>query len=376
MKFKALIVSAAVLAAIVSCKTASTLPEDNWEPAVYEALTDMIAREGIQSGNYDPQCRPYAVFDYDNTTIINDITLTLMIYQIENLRYAFPPENAFEAFTAAIPDLDKVLDGPGLSARKLGEDIAADYKALNGMLKQGMELEQIHSTEEYLDFRAKLEALNEGVENTFDYATLCLWQPSLFSGMSCEELQNLTRESVDHWMAQDGISKELWESPDGIVAVEISKGLILPMESIHLYKTLKDNGFDIYVCSASLESVVEAMACAPQYGLGLTPDKVFGIRLEEEGYDQTFMEGKTACINKLIAPYHGGRAPSLVAGDSNGDYAMLTAFDDLSVGLVFDCKRSGNIAALVDKANTKMAAGTSTRPIYVVQPRDRFTNSR
>ena len=70
------------------------------------------------------------------------------------------------------------------------------------------------------------------------------------------------------------------------------------------------------------------------------------------------------------------RAPSLVAGDSNGDYAMLTAFDDLSVGLIFDCKRSGNIAALVDKANTKMTAGTSTRPIYVVQPRDRYTNSR
>ena len=194
--------------------------------------------------------------------------------------------------------------------------------------------------------------------------------------MSRDELQQLTRESVDYWMAQDGLSKELWESPDGKVSAEITKGLVLPMESIHLYKTLKDNGFDVYVCSASLEAIVEVMACSAEYGLGLSADKVFGIRLDDENYDQTFMEGKTACINKLIAPYHGGRAPSLVAGDSNGDYAMLTAFDDLSVGLIFDCKRSGNIAALVDKANTKMAAGTSTRPIYVVQPRDRFTNSR
>lgn len=376
MKFESLIISAAILSVLVSCNRPSQLPKDNWEPAVYEALSRMIAREGIRSENYNPECRPYAVFDFDNTTIVNDISLTLMIYQIENLRYAFAPENAFEAFTAAIPDLDKVLDGPGLSTRQLGEDIAADYKALNGMLKQGMELEQIHSTEEYLDFRAKLEALNEGVENTYDYATLCLWQPSLFSGMSCEELQNLTRESVDHWMARDGISKELWESPDGKVAVEISKGLILPLESIHLYKTLKDNGFDVYVCSASLEAIVEVMVCSAEYGLGLSADKVFGIRLDDENYDQTFMEGKTACINKLIAPNHGGRAPSLVAGDSNGDYAMLTAFDDLSVGLIFDCKRSGNIAALVDKANTKMTAGTSTRPIYVVQPRDRYTNSR
>ena len=376
MKFKALIVSAAVLTAIVSCKTASTLPEDNWEPAVYEALTDMIARDGIQSANYDPQCRPYAVFDYDNTTIINDITLTLMIYQIENLRYAFPPERAFECFTSGLPDLDLVLDGPGMSARVLAEDIASDYKALNSMLQTGMELEQIHTTEEYLDFRAKLEALNEGVENSFDYGTMILWQPSLFSGMSRDELQQLTRESVDYWMAQDSLSKELWESPDGKVSAEITKGLVLPMESIHLYKTLKDNGFDVYICSASLEAIVELMACSPEYGLGLSADKVFGIRLDDENYDQTFMEGKTACINKLIAPQHGGRAPSLVAGDSNGDYAMLTAFDDLSVGLIFDCKRSGQIAALVEKANTNMAVGTSTRPIYVVQPRDRYTNSR
>ena len=82
MKFENLFISVAVLSVFFSCSRPAGLPEDNWEPVVYEALSDMIAREGILSENYDPECRPYAVFDFDNTTIINDISLTLMIYQI------------------------------------------------------------------------------------------------------------------------------------------------------------------------------------------------------------------------------------------------------------------------------------------------------
>ena len=379
MKFNALIIPAAVFAVLFSCSRPSILPENNWNPAVHEALTGMIEREGILSENYDPECCPYAVFDYDNTTVMNDISLTLMIYQIENLRYAFSPEDAFGCFTAWLPDLDKVLDGPGMSARMIGQDLAADYKALRQMLDDGKTLDLIHCTDEYLDFRAKLEGLNEGVENSFDYGTWCMWQPSLFNGMTWEELQDLTRESVDWWLGQGNIVTERWDSPDGRISVEVMKGLALPQESIHLYKALQDNGFDVYICSASLEAVVEAMACSPRYGLGLSPDNVFGIRLADrnnfggpfdESYDQTFLDGKTECIRKLIAPRHGGKAPSLVAGDSNGDYAMLTSFDSLSVGLIIDCKRSGPIAKLAEEASTSSMKDCSGRPVYVLQQRD------
>ncbi|MGM9734960.1 MAG: hypothetical protein ACI3ZL_00960 [Candidatus Cryptobacteroides sp.] len=379
MKPYLLILSLAVPALISSCSRPSVLPKDNWNPVVYEALTGMIAREGTMSETYDPQCRPYAVFDYDNTTIMNDISLTLMVYQIENLRYAFPPEDAFGCFTAWLPDLDKVLEGPEMSARMIGMDLAADYRALRNMLDEGMSLEMIHGTDEYLDFRAKLEGLNEGVENSFDYGTWCMWQPALFTGMSWDELQELTRESVDWWLAQGSIITQRWDSPDGRISVDVTTGLALPQESIRLYKTLKDNGFEVYVCSASLEAVVEAMACSPRYGLDLSPDNVFGIRLADadnfggpfdENYDQTFLEGKTACIRKLIAPRHGGRAPSLVAGDSNGDYDMLTSFDSLGVGLIIDCKRSGPIARLAEKASTTTLQDCSTRPVYVLQQRD------
>ena len=137
MKFNALIIPAAVFAVLFSCSRPSILPENNWNPAVHEALTGMIEREGILSENYDPECRPYAVFDYDNTTVMNDISLTLMIYQIETLRYAFSPEDALGCFTAWLPDLDKVLDGPGMRARLIGQDLAADFKALRERRRSG-----------------------------------------------------------------------------------------------------------------------------------------------------------------------------------------------------------------------------------------------
>lgn len=359
---------------LISCAGAPVLPRDNWNDRVYDALCNLIETQGVKSESYNTLCRPYAVFDFDNTTVMNDISLTLMIYQIENLRYAFGPEDAFSVFTAWLPDLDTVLTGVGLTARQMGESLAEDYRVLYGKKAAGASLEEIHNSEEYLDFRARLMALNDGVEYTCDYGTWCLWMPALFSGMSYDSLRQLTKESVTYWTSCGRIWTEHWESPDGEVSSDIMKGLVLPTESVNLYKALSDNGFDVYICSASLEAVVEAMACDPQFDLGCSPENVFGIRLESEigsafarDYDQTFLEGKTACIEKLIAPLHCGRQPSLVAGDSNGDYAMLTAFDSLKVGLVIDCGRSGDIVTLIDRARSQDCSQSSC---YVVQSRD------
>ena len=67
------------------------LPRDAWTDEVYEALLKTICEAPEDS---------YAVFDFDNTTIINDISMTLMVYMVENLRFVFPKEEAFKYFTA------------------------------------------------------------------------------------------------------------------------------------------------------------------------------------------------------------------------------------------------------------------------------------
>lgn len=358
--------------ALSSCRNGrADLPQGGWDSAVYNSLSTLLSENGSGSPDYDPECRPYAVFDFDNTTIINDISMTLMIYQAENLRYAFSPEKAFDAFTAWLPDLDTVMTGPGLSVREIGNDLAADYVYLRARLDSGSALSEVREMPEYLDLRAKLMALNEGVENTFDYGTWCLWMPSLFTGMTYDELTALTKESVDYWMSSGRIWTEEWKSPDGKAEVSVQKGLVLPGDRENLYKALRGNGIDVYVCSASLETVVEAMACSPEYGLCVPPENVFGIRLTGErivgggfvpGYDQTFMDGKVACIRKLIAPRHGGKDPVLVAGDSSGDYQMLTSFEGMKLGLIFDRGSSSSLRTLIDKVQS-----TDGSP-YAVQP--------
>ncbi|MCM1503210.1 MAG: haloacid dehalogenase-like hydrolase [Bacteroidales bacterium] len=363
--------------AMLSCgENSHRLPKDNWEPSVYAGLDGMISRCGKYSDGYDPECRPYAVFDFDNTTVINDISMTLMIYMVENMKFAFSPDEAFGAFTGGLQDIDTVMTGFACSARDFAEDLCHDYRAIRGRMDGGAAMEDVHSMPEYLDFRAKLWGLNEGIENTYDYGTWCLWMPSLLSGMTYGQIQDLTRESASYWLAWGKIWTEKWNSPDGIVSASVMKGLALPKESVNLYRTLADNGIDVYICSASLEAIVETMACDPAFGLGLDPEHVFGIRLADgdmpgggfdKDYDQTFLGGKTKCIRRFIAPSHCGRGPVLVAGDSNGDYDMLTAFPDMKVGLIINCQRSGGIAEL---GRIALEQGDDESQRYLLQGRD------
>lgn len=322
------------------------LPRDAWTDEVYEALLKTISEAPEDS---------YAVFDFDNTTIINDISMTLMVYMVENLRFVFPKEEAFKYFTAFLPDIDCQLKGVGKSARELALTMSEDYAFLQDALKeqQSLSLRQLQSTEQWKSLRDNLLLLNEGIENTFDYDTWCQWMPALFSGMSYAELTALTKESVDYWMSRSE--------------------LILPQESLHLIQALRRKGIDVYICSASLEAIVEAMACDPKYGLNFPEEKVFGIRLKDketvggafdEDYQQTYLEGKVACINRFMRPEHGGKDPILVAGDSGGDLAMLTAFPK-ALSLVYDCKRGGSIGKYIE----------SGAPNAVVQPRTSFTPS-
>ena len=348
------------------------LPRDAWTDEVYEALLKTISEAPEDS---------YAVFDFDNTTIINDISMTLMVYMVENLRFVFPKEEAFKYFTAFLPDIDCQLKGVGKSARELAQTMSEDYAFLQDALKeqqspnccqsqsssqapsccqsstpsatQEQSLCQLQSTEQWKSLKDNLLLLNEGIENTFDYDTWCQWMPALFSGMSYAELTALTKESVDYWMSRSE--------------------LILPQESLHLVQALRCKGIDVYICSASLEAIVEAMACDPKYGLNFPMEKVFGIRLKDketvggafdETYQQTYLEGKVACINRFMRPQHGGKDPILVAGDSGGDLAMLTAFPK-ALSLVYDCKRGGSIGKYIE----------SGAPNAVVQPRTRFTPS-
>ena len=64
---------------------AKTLDKGVWEDKLYARLTKLIKENGNTSSSYDKNKKPYAVFDWDNTTVINDIgeaTFTLSLIHI------------------------------------------------------------------------------------------------------------------------------------------------------------------------------------------------------------------------------------------------------------------------------------------------------
>ena len=364
-----------------ACSRKPVLEPYNWNPRVYYALTELLTEYGNKSKSYDPDCRPYAVFDYDNTTIIDDIAQTLLVYQIENLAFEFTPAECFDVLTRGVEDLDTDFGG-GWTPRILAEDLSDDYAVLDSLRDDP---DVLYGSDEYRDFRAKLWYLSSNIDQTDpDSPFGCIWITTLLDGMTDGQVRSLTRESVAYWMEQESMWHETWTTPDGEISVNVPKGIGLTPEMRNLYRTLEANGFDVYVCSASLESVVEAMACDPAYGLGLDEEQVYGIRLAptadgrlravgDSTYVQTYREGKVACIQEFIAPSHGGNGPALVAGDSNGDFAMLTSFPDLKVGLIVNCLRTGAIAGMTAASIGSVPdLGLKERqtPLYVVQGRD------
>ena len=330
------------LALFVLSSCTPVLERGAWEEETYDALTALLKDKSNRGG--------YAVFDCDNTSIVHDITHNLTIYLVENLRFADAPEHCF---LDGLPDADARLERFGMTVQEVGESLRDEYRALQAL---AMPLNNLSQTDLYKDWRARFLAFYEALDDVYDYNTLCIWEPSLYTGYSEEELKALGRESTLYWLSQGRVWEEEWVSPDGRFSGICEKGLMVPSDMKALYKALSKAGITPYVCSASAEWLVEILVCDSGIGFGLDPDRVYGVRLDEPDYTQPFREGKVACIDRFIAPLHGGKQPVLVAGDSSGDVAMLTAYPDMKVGLVMDLDRGGEIDSLADRRDGRYFA--------------------
>ena len=361
MAGKARMISIALAALLLVSCSGVKLEKGSWSGKNHKALTELVREYGNMSPDYDPQNRPYAVFDFDNTLVVGDISLATMVYQIENLEFAIDPDVFFLALTDCIPNIDCALEGfPGISARMLATDLYNDYIYLydNYISSRELTLGEISSSDEFKDFRAKLWALSLGADTTFGYETGCLWILRLFSGMETARVRELACRAAEAAM-DERIREEKWTSPKSGEASEVEvmvpRGLRIRKEMINLTETLIHNGIDVYICSASSELLVEAVA--ERWFPAIAETAVYGLRTTSgetmspgaryaASYPHTFHEGKCELIDRYIAPLHGRKGPILVAGDSNGDYAMLTSYASMKLGLIIDRPSDGEIAAL------------------------------
>ncbi len=358
----------AIMLAIIGICYFTLLDEEafskkDWDKDVYKSLNALIVDH---AGKND-----YAVFDFDKTTIVHDVSNALLVYQVENLKFADAP---LHSFLDGIDDKNAILKGAEISSREMGDTLKAEYNRMKARLSNGESMDSIRVSDDYLDFRARFISFMDALGKTFPEEVWYAWMPGLLTGMTTEEAKDLISEAIDDQLGEDKLAVEEWTSPDGRWGGPVEKGIFLPEEMKDLYAALNDNGIDTYICSASLELIVETLACDSVRGLALSPERVYGLRFVDSPrivakynseYKQPIKEGKVECIKTYIAPQYGDRGPVLVGGDSNGDVPMLTSFDDTRASLIIDVKRNpeSSIGQLAAKAKSEDNEGR-----YLLQP--------
>lgn len=353
------------LALVLACQSGhqhKELAAGNWDARVRTQLNNLMAAQRDSDS--------YAVFDFDKTSIVHDVSQALWVYQVEHLRYADAPEHNF---LDGIPDASRELVS-GVTFADMGSMLEAEYERLIHMLGAGRTLDQVHASDEYLDFRARMATLLARMDDVFGYEVSYLWMPGLLAGYTEAEAREVVHEAVVDQLGKDKLEVQEWTSPDGKWSQAVERGIWFSPEMKNLYHTLQANGITPYVCSASLELIVEVLACDPELGAGLPEEQVFGLRFVpgdtlvaeyDPSYVQPIKEGKVSCINTHMAPLHGNVGPVLVAGDSNGDVPMLTSFGNTVHGLIIDVGRSpeSKIGKLAAQAREEGNKGR-----YLLQP--------
>ncbi|MBQ2521527.1 MAG: haloacid dehalogenase-like hydrolase [Bacteroidales bacterium] len=346
------------LSLALSCqrdRQAVVLAEGKWDANVRQALNTLLATQGKGS---------YAVFDFDQTSIVHDISQALWVYQVEHLRYADAPAHHF---LDGIPTPESDMPGTSISYAAMGKVLAGEYQRLKARLDAGESLAYIHSSDDYLDFRARMVSLMDAMDEQFGSWVTYLWQPALLAGYTNAEAEALIRDAVAEHLGKEKLAVEQWNSPEDAWGGRVARGIWVSPEMKDLYRCLEAAGIDAYVCSASLECIVEVLACDPERGFGLPAERVFGLRFVpgekivpefDPQYKQPNKEGKIDCINAYMAPSYGNAGPVLVAGDSNGDVPMLTEYPGMKQGLLIDVGRSpesaiGQLVTIAKKEGNK-----------------------
>ncbi|MBV8625112.1 MAG: haloacid dehalogenase-like hydrolase [Herbaspirillum sp.] len=370
------------------------LDRAKWAMRNHELVAQMIAEHGRLAPGYQSGKRPYAVFDWDNTSIMNDCEEALLMYQINTLSFKLSPAEFAAIIRQNVPPGPFSKDfknaaGNVVDLDAICTDLDADYAYLHASYKGlagSQSLEEVTRSVEFQDFRAKLYYLYEAVNDTHGVNVGYPWVIYFFANMSVAEVSALAEASNDAALGA-ALSKVKYTSPAerpgraGVVSVSHFHGIRLCTEVATLMDSLRRNGIDVYVCTASLEDVVAVFATQPKYGYDVARENVIGLRLERNGdrlrnaylkdWPLTWGPGKTVAIKQVLVAQKG-YGPIFVAGDSDGDYDMLRDFPETQYGLIVNRMKNGKIGELSKLAADQISAA---KPRFLLQGRQESTGN-
>ena len=270
-----------------------------------------------------------AVFDFDNTSIFQDIGEAVLRWQLEHKAFRFDANRFREIIQLPANAPSELADGTPL--QPFFDQMTEHFERMKGKDKQAHHHFIIQLFHLYHE-----GTKTPGLGAPYTYL-LCA---KMLAGYQIEEIHNL----VKHVAVQEGVHSgklKTWKTYDdkilGAQNIEYLMGLQPQNEIIDLMKALKKSHITPYVVTASCQHIVAPLLRLWEYPI--TPRCLYGIRMQTLGdklteipapnYPIPIETGKVELIRNEIQ-----QEPILVAGDSYNDKPMLTSFDKTQVRLI------------------------------------------
>jgi hypothetical protein len=312
-----------------------------WKQANRDRLNKLIADRGIASPTFDPKNRPVATFDWDNTIVKNDLGDATFFWMLKHDKIRQPTSKDWSKTSAALtPAAKTALNGACDSLAAPGAPLptSTNTGCSDAILKI------------YNDSKTPGGAAAWSSETTLTMNYVYAWVAQLTAGSTPDEVRSYARAAFAENTAAPVGTKQT------VGTVTDLNGYIRVYEPIgDLMAALRDNGFDVWIVTASPQFVVDAVSSE----VGVLPSHVLGIRsvvadgvvtygLEGCGTVAngdntliTFDQGKRCWINKVIfkedtstqLPKNADatKRPVFSAGDSDTDIAFVQDATDLKL---------------------------------------------
>lgn len=343
-----------------------------WEDRNFQAINKLIEKHGKASKTYNKNHKPFAVFDWDNTSIIGDVEEAILYYMVRNVTFKMDPDEFYDLISKNVDKKDydsrfNNIYNQRVNIDLISEDIKIAYEKLyhNLDIFEGeMSLDDVRETDYYKEFVTKMlyryraSAYDENAEDPY------CWMSFLLKNYKSEEVYSLCKRAFA-FMKKEKIRVEEFISPEikskaGRVSIKYFVGIRVLDEMVDLYTSLEENGIDCYIVSASFIDIVRAFATDKDNNYVMDKRKVLGLRLMKDydgrvlpkfdrNFPITIRKGKVETINEFIKN-DSNYGPIMVGGDSDGDFDMLTGFDETEISLIINRENSGSIESLRKKA--------------------------
>lgn len=336
----------------------------DWAEDVRQGINDFME-------TYAHSDNAYVVFDFDNTVSIFDIEVQLMVYQLQTMAFEISPEQLRSVLLIGVEDYETQLSDWINDAVNAYTYLVEHYTDGNGFHAAGLnesQQAQIQSDPMWMEFATKMAKMYEKVDEYASTDASYLWILNWFSGMTWQEVYDLSTRSHRKYAAVP-TSKVTWNGPTtvtslvGPVDYTWTSGIQVSENIKELWKALKTNGIDIWVCSSS--GMPQVLAAIDVFDLDnyCTGVMAMTMKLDENGrylpeYDYngtaylhyatgwtkdnipigslTAGLGKVCAIDNVIRPRKGNQGPLAGFMDSSGDFNFCTEYSSLKMVVCFN----------------------------------------